>query len=67
MLIESIKKEKAQLRKEGWREGQRKGERKRQLKTARLMLQKGESVEKVKLYTELSETAIRNLLQKIKR
>jgi len=63
MLIESIRKEKAQLREGGRREGKREG----RLKIARLMLQRGEPVEKIKLYTELSEAAIRNLQQKLKK
>jgi len=67
MLIESIRKEKAQLRKDGWREGKREGKRDGQLQTARLMLQRGEPVAKVKLYTELSETAIRKLQQKVRK
>jgi len=59
MLIESIRKEKTQLRKDGRREGQ--------LEAARLMLERGELVEKVKLYTELSEAVIRNLQRKVKK
>jgi len=57
MLIESIRKEKAQLRKGGKREGK--------LEIARLMLQNGEPVEKIKCYTGVSDAALQKFLQKL--
>ncbi|MGH7456861.1 MAG: hypothetical protein ACRENG_36260 [bacterium] len=61
MLIEAIQKEKKQLRESGKREGKREG----RLKIARLMLQSGEPIEKIKRYTGLSDVTIRKLQQKL--
>ncbi|MEK7727770.1 MAG: hypothetical protein AAB354_05110, partial [candidate division KSB1 bacterium] len=49
MLIEAIQKEKAQLR--------ARGERASKLKIAQVMLRNGEPMEKIKLYTGLSNEA----------
>ena len=57
MLIEAIQKEKAQIR----AQGERVGTRKRNLKIAQTMLQNGALVEKIKLYTGLSNEVIAKL------
>ncbi len=54
MLIEAIQKEKAQIRALGERTGVQKGK----MKIAQVMLSNGEPIEKIKLYTGLSNEAI---------
>jgi len=63
MLIESIRKEKTQLRKGGKREGKREGK----LEIAKLMLLDGEPVEKIKRYTGISDAALLRFRQKLPR
>lgn len=63
MLLESIRREKAQLRNAGKREGKREGMTLQQRRIAQIMLQNGEPLDKVMRYTDLSEGAILRLLQ----
>jgi predicted transposase YdaD len=69
MLIEAIRKEKAQIREKGKREGRREGKQEGQklkgLEIARLMLANGEPIAKIKLYTGLSEEVIIKLKEEM--
>jgi predicted transposase YdaD len=73
MLINAIKKEKTQLRKEGRKEGHKEGRKEgvtiglkkgktvQRKEIAWSMLQHGEPIEKIKQYTGLSISAIKKL------
>ncbi len=69
MLIEAIRKEKAQIREKGKREGKREGKQEGQklkgLEIARLMLANGEPIAKIKLYTGLAEKVIVRLKEEM--
>jgi len=65
MLIEAIQKEKKQIRESGRRQGKREGKREGRLDIARLMFRSGESIEKIKRYTGLSDATIRKLQRKL--
>jgi predicted transposase/invertase (TIGR01784 family) len=66
MLIEAIQKEKAQIRAQGERAGKRKGAFKKGLEVAKSMLFNGESIEKIKLYTGLSDEALAKLQKSLR-
>jgi len=63
MLENAIREEKKQIREQGWKDGladgKSVGEVKGRLEVAKMMLQNGEPLEKIKLYTGLSEEQIR--------
>jgi predicted transposase YdaD len=59
--LKPSKKKKKQIRESGKREGKREG----RLGIARLMLQSGEPIEKIKRYTGLPDAAIRKMQQKL--
>lgn len=61
MLENAIRKEKKQIREQGWKDGKSEG----MLEVAKIMLQNGEPIEKIKLYTGLSEEQIRKLQQEL--
>lgn len=63
MLIESIRREKAQMRYAGKKEGKREGMALQKLEIARLMLENGEPLGKISKYTGLTEEAILKLRQ----
>ncbi len=63
MLIESIRKEKAQLRDAGKRAGKREGMTLQKLEFARTMLENGEPLNKISKYTGLGEEVILKLRQ----
>ncbi len=70
MLIEAIQKEKAQIRAQGEKVGEKRGEKRGwqrgRLETARLMLHNGEAIEKIKLYTGLSDEALVKLQKSLR-
>jgi len=63
MLENAIREGKKQIREQGWKDGladgKSAGEVKGRVEVAKMMLQNGESLEKIKLYTGLSEEQIR--------
>jgi predicted transposase/invertase (TIGR01784 family) len=69
MLIEAIRKEKAQIREKGKREGRQEGRQEgkklKGLEIAKLMLANGEPISKIKLYTGLTEEVVIKLKKEI--
>ncbi len=54
MLENAIREEKRKIREDGWKDGKSVGK----VEVAKMMLQNGEPLEKIKLYTGLSEVQI---------
>jgi predicted transposase/invertase (TIGR01784 family) len=65
MLENAIRKEKKQIREQGWVDGKSEGEKEGKLKVAKMMLQNGEPIEKIRLYTGLSDEQIRELQKEL--
>lgn len=65
MLLNSIKKDRKQLYEKGWGvgkvEGKAEGRREQAFEFARMMLASGEPIEKIKLYTAMTEEELMKL------
>jgi len=65
MLIDAMEKEKKRIFEAGWKDGKTEGKLEGKIEDAKVMLLNGEPVERIKLYTKLSEEQILELKEEI--